>query len=413
MVAMRDGRVVVNQLEVKIPTAYWSSALAQEPHSSRGHGHGRQAGWTAQPFLGATVSDVDTRPVEIDLHSAERSHTVRNHQGADIVSGGTDCLAWLQRSRRCLRVNISDNFGLFATNEFRCFLIRESCTPRFLKAHDIRALALGHLRQTIGEVTISENRQLGFGFDEVRNSGFHARAAGPGNHQRGPIFGSVGHFQQLLNVAHHLNEVWVEVPDDWFRQCFIHSRMNHARPRSEQITSRRLQRRKGFNCKSLLFYCAHSPRFYSGIARYSVGRTISSIPARNVTFEMRCSLIVGTDQANAVKLIVLICSIRVSYQHIHFVQLRASVRVIWANGDPAQSSTQQCGALRGVSQPQPWNQSPPVGHAEFSTALRQKYESSVRECVRPACHLRPELSPCGAPAAQSSNDRCGRSLDPP
>src|SRR5580700_5204083 len=106
MVPVRDGRVVMNQLEVKIPTAYWSSALAQEPHSSRGQGHGRQAGWTTQPFLGATVSDVDTRPVEIDLHTAERGHTVRNHQGTDIVSDGRDCLAWLQRSRRRLCVNI-------------------------------------------------------------------------------------------------------------------------------------------------------------------------------------------------------------------------------------------------------------------------------------------------------------------
>src|SRR5579863_1674243 len=146
MVAMRDGRVVVDQLEVKIPTAYWSTALAQEPHSSRRHGHGRQAGWTTQPFLGATVSDVDTRLVKIDLHSAERSHAVCNHQRADIVSGGTDHLARLQRSRRCLCVNISDNFGLFTTDKLRCFLIRESCAPGFLKAYNMRSLPLGHLR---------------------------------------------------------------------------------------------------------------------------------------------------------------------------------------------------------------------------------------------------------------------------
>ena len=45
-----------------------------------------------------------------------------------------------------------------------------------------------------------------------------------------------------------------------------------------------------------------------------MGRTISSIPTRNVTFEMRCSLLVGTDQAHAVKLIRLIHSISLFYQ---------------------------------------------------------------------------------------------------
>jgi hypothetical protein len=43
------------------------------------------------------------------------------------------------------------------------------------------------------------------------------------------------------------------------------------------------------------------------------GRSPASLAETDVA--VRCSLIVGTDQANAVKLILLICSIRICYQH--------------------------------------------------------------------------------------------------
>ena len=67
------------------------------------------------------------------------------------------------------------------------FIIREGLTPSFLKAHDVRALALRHLRESIGEISIGEHRELSSGFHEVGNGRFHARAARTGNHQRGAV----------------------------------------------------------------------------------------------------------------------------------------------------------------------------------------------------------------------------------
>ncbi len=69
------------------------------------------------------------------------------------------------------------------------------------------------------------------------------------------------HSQQFLNVSHDLDEVRVQVPDDWFREGCIDPRINHGGTRPEQITARRLQRRKQVQCCNVLFDGAHIPSF--------------------------------------------------------------------------------------------------------------------------------------------------------
>ena len=93
MVAVRHRRVIVNQLEIQIPAARRGRAGAQTVHCPRRHGHRRQARWTAQPLLRATVGNVDAGLVELYRHSAERGDAIRDHQSASVVRGGADGLA--------------------------------------------------------------------------------------------------------------------------------------------------------------------------------------------------------------------------------------------------------------------------------------------------------------------------------
>src|SRR5271165_5625839 len=109
------------------------------------------------------------------------------------MSCGTDRLAALQRSGRRFRVNESDNLGLFALDEFFRFAICVSLTPGLLEAHDVRAVALRHLREPVGEKSVGKYRQLSSGLHEVNDSSFHARASGAGNHQRRAVAGSIGY----------------------------------------------------------------------------------------------------------------------------------------------------------------------------------------------------------------------------
>ena len=138
-------------------------------------------------------------------------------------------------------MNIGHNLGLLAADELRGFVIRENLSPTFLEAHDVRSLALRHLGETIGEISICEHGELGSGLHEVGHGSFHARAARTGNHQRGAVSGSEGGLEQLLDISHHLNEVRVEVPHDRLRQRLIDAWVNHAGSGTEQIAARRLQ----------------------------------------------------------------------------------------------------------------------------------------------------------------------------
>src|SRR5580698_10222300 len=158
-------------------------------------------------------------------------------------------------------MNVSHNFGLFATDELYRLVIPEALAPGLFKANDLGAMALRHLRDAVGKITIGEHRKLRSGFYEVSNGSFHARAARTRNHQGGTVARAESHSQQLLVVSHHLDEIRIQVPDDGFCQRLINPRMNHAGSRSEQVTARRLQGRKNVHCGNVRFDGAHSPHF--------------------------------------------------------------------------------------------------------------------------------------------------------
>jgi len=78
--------------------------------------------------------------------------------------------------------------------------------------------------------------------------------------------------------------------------------VNHAGAGAEQVTARWLQGEKQVKCGSLPFYRAHSPRFWSETVYLAERNYPESHPT------------VGTDHAIAVKRILSISSISVSYQ---------------------------------------------------------------------------------------------------
>ena len=147
----------------------------------------------------------------------------------------------LQRSRRSLRVNITHNLGPLAANKTRRLIIGKDLAPPFFKANDFRTLPLRHVGKAIGEISICKYGDLGSRLHEVGYRGFHACATRTGDHQCGAVLGSENWFQLLLHVFHHLNEVRIKVSDNRLRQRLINPRVNHGRPGSEQIASRRLQ----------------------------------------------------------------------------------------------------------------------------------------------------------------------------
>jgi len=162
--------------------------------------------------LRAAVSNVDAGLVELHRHAAERGDAIGDHQSARSVSGGTDGLAGLQRSRRSLGVDIRHNLRFFATNKLSRFVLGVGLSPRLFQARDVGAVALRHLRKPVGEISVGKHRDLGSGLNEIGHGSFHARAARAGNDQRGASVSSEGGLEQLLHVGHHLDEIRIEVP---------------------------------------------------------------------------------------------------------------------------------------------------------------------------------------------------------
>jgi hypothetical protein len=112
MVAVRDASVVMDEFEIKIPTASWRRACFEPVHSATREKHRRQARRAAKAFLRTTVGNINSGRIDIDGHPTERRHTVSDDQRAGFVSGGADCVPGLQSSRRGFRVNVSDHLRL-------------------------------------------------------------------------------------------------------------------------------------------------------------------------------------------------------------------------------------------------------------------------------------------------------------
>src|SRR5579863_2981296 len=85
-VERRDGRGVMilavvviarEQFQIQIPDGIGVSAGVEPLHGARRYGERRQSRRTAQSFLGATVSDVDSRGVDADRNGNERRDAIR------------------------------------------------------------------------------------------------------------------------------------------------------------------------------------------------------------------------------------------------------------------------------------------------------------------------------------------------
>src|SRR5579862_5350531 len=101
-------------------------------------------------------------------------------------------------------------------------------SPRLFEADEIRALTLAHFADAIREITVGKDGELRARLDEVCDARFHPGTTSSGNHHGDAIGGAVGHLEKLLDVAHDLEEVGIEVADDRLGKRFINARMNHA-----------------------------------------------------------------------------------------------------------------------------------------------------------------------------------------
>src|ERR1700691_4586050 len=92
VVAMRYGRVIMNQLQVEIPAAHGRGSSAQPVHGSLRNRHRRQSRRATQPLFRATVGTADPGSIKLDRHSAERSNAIRDYESANIMRGSADGL---------------------------------------------------------------------------------------------------------------------------------------------------------------------------------------------------------------------------------------------------------------------------------------------------------------------------------
>ena len=147
-------------------------------------------------------------------------------------------------------MDIADNTGAFATNEVGNFSVGVGLAPGLLQPHNVCALALRHFGEAIGEVSIGEHRELRSRLYEVRDSRFHAGAAGARDHQDGGVFSAEDALEQLLDILHDLDEKRIEVSHDGLRECLIDAGMHHGRPRPEKVSRGRLKGREQIVCRS-------------------------------------------------------------------------------------------------------------------------------------------------------------------
>ena len=234
MVAVGDGQVVRDQLEIEIPRPVRCFALFQPLRRARRHRDWRQSRRAAQALLGTTVGDIDSGLVDFHRHRAQRGHAIGDDQRSDCVCGFADGFAALERSGRGFRLHVHDDLRLLAANEFRRFLVAEDFAPRFLEAHQFCALTACHFRHAIAEKSVGKRHHLRSRLNEVGDCGFHTAASRGGDHKRQLVPGSKDLAQHPLDIGGNLEEVSVEMADDRLCQRLIDSRMHLAGSGPEQ-----------------------------------------------------------------------------------------------------------------------------------------------------------------------------------
>ena len=128
-----------------------------------------------------------------------------------------------------------DKFGSPAPAQ-RLLDLRGSEDAAPLGAHLDRAgaAALGHLDHACAKDAVDPNDDLVSGFNQVGQTGFHARAAGAGDGQGHFVPGLEHKPQQLLGPIHQFDERGIEVTDQGGGHRLQNARMDVARTRTEQ-----------------------------------------------------------------------------------------------------------------------------------------------------------------------------------
>jgi hypothetical protein len=135
----------------------------------------------------------------------------------------------------------SHQVRLLAADEIADFLGIVGLAPLLRQFHHFGALAARHFADAVGEEAVGKERKLPAGLGEVGHGGLHARAASAGHRQAELILGGVGISQKRANLVSNLEEEGIEVSHHVLPHGGVDAGSDHAGPRSEKQTFRRLE----------------------------------------------------------------------------------------------------------------------------------------------------------------------------
>ncbi len=114
---------------------------------------------------------------------------------------------------------------LLAIDKGGGFGLRESVAPGFAAANYGRAVAAAHFDQALGEVAGGEDGEFLIGLDEIREHGFHAGAAGAGDHLDEGVLGAEDGAEVAADFFVDFEKERVEVADYGLAHGFVDARV--------------------------------------------------------------------------------------------------------------------------------------------------------------------------------------------
>src|ERR1035437_3796014 len=241
VVILTPGVERVEKLQVEIEGLDRRLARLEALQGARRDGDRRQAGRAAEPFLGATVGEVDAVFVDHHRHAAQRGHAIGNGQRVDFVGRFADRLRLVVESGGSLGLYEGDHARAFAADEVAGLLRVKGLAPGLGEADDFAAVAAGHFADAVTEETVGEESERFAGLDEVGHGGFHAGAAGARDGDVALVLGGIGVAEQAAYLFDYLEEERVEMADHGLRHGLVDAGRDHAGSRSEQKALRRLE----------------------------------------------------------------------------------------------------------------------------------------------------------------------------
>ena len=224
--------VGVEQQQIQVPgqtgeVARASQAL-QRPRRNR---HGRKSRRAAQPFLRATVGDVDAVLVHHHGHAAQRGDAIGDHQRVHFVRGFADGLGLVVHAGGGLGLHERHHARALAANELAGFLRVERLAPRLGQAHDFGALAARHFPDAVGEEPVAQQRELAPGSAKLATAASMPELPVPETAILNSLRGGIDVADQPPHLVRHLEEERIEMPHEGLREGLGNARRHHARAR--------------------------------------------------------------------------------------------------------------------------------------------------------------------------------------